>query len=182
VAYTIRTTGVCCALLAALPLAAYAQAEPAKPAEIAKTVDAFAGHWILKGTDSEPGAAPAALTATIDCRPAALGAAVSCQIAADVSGDHIEAATIIGYSPDERIVRWMEISSTGEYHDHRGPWNGDEIRFQPLAYSIAGETATELLAVSFPSAGRMRLKATTRTAAGDSVLDLTGTRDATAPK
>lgn len=181
-AYTICNIGVRCALLAALSFAAYAQPEPTKPPEIAKTVDEFGGHWTLKGTDSEPGAAPAALTATIDCKPAALGAAVTCRIDAEVSGDHIEAATIIGYSPDEHVVRWMEISSTGEYHDHKGPWSGDEIRFEPLSYSVSGEKATEYLSVAFPSPGRMRLKSTTHTAAGDSVLDLTGTRDAAAPK
>jgi len=130
----------------------------------------------LKGTDSEPGAAPAALTATIDCRPAALGAAVSCQIAADVSGDRIEAATIIGYSPDERLVRWMEISSTGEYHDHHGRWKGDRIEFEPLTYSAGGEKATELLTVAFPSPGNLSLKATTKLPSGESVLDCRGKR------
>ena len=179
--YTILKSLVRCTL-AGLPLAAHAQPEPAKPPEVAKTVNTFVGRWTLKGTDREPGADSVPVTATFDCRTAALGAAVDCRIEAGVHGARVEAAAVIGYSPDERVVRWMEISSSGEYHDHKGKWIGNELVFEPLAYSAGGEKATENLAVSFPSSGKMTLKSTTRTSAGDSVLILDGIRDGDATR
>jgi hypothetical protein len=163
--------------LGALPLAAGGEdAVPPLPG-VKKTVDTFAGHWVLAGTDSEPGAkAPFPVKAVIDCKPAALGVAVNCLIGADVSGSHIEAATVIGYSPNEHVVRWMEISSTGEYHDHRGTWRGNEIRFAPLTYTMAGAKMTEYLTTVFPSSEKMILRSVTRMSDGVSRLELTGTR------
>src|SRR5689334_12414968 len=106
---------------------------PARPPEVKRTVDAFAGRWSFVGIDLEPGAKAAAkLTMKIDCKRAALGAAVNCTIAGQSAGGRIEAAAVIGYSPDEKVVRWMEISSTAEYHDHRGVWKGSTIEFEPL--------------------------------------------------
>jgi hypothetical protein len=155
-------------------------AAPPAPPEVKKTVDAFAGQWTLTGTDREPGATtPAAVKATMDCKPAALNAAVACLIAADVSGARIEAATVIGYSPDEHLVRWMEISSTGEYHDHHGRWNGNQIRFEPLTYTAGGERMTEYFSLSLASGERMVWKATTKTRQGESRLELTATRAGT---
>jgi hypothetical protein len=83
-----------------------------------------------------------------------LNAAVTCLIAAEISGARIEAATVIGYSPDEHLVRWMEISSTGEYHDHHGRWQGSQIGFEPLSYTAAGERMTEYFSLSFASGDR----------------------------
>jgi len=164
-------------LLAVPSLLAHADDAPPAPPEVKKTVDAFSGHWTLTGTDREPGATtPAAVKGTMDCKPAALNAAVSCLIAADISGTRIEAATVIGYSPDEHLVRWMEISSTGEYHDHHGRWKGNQIGFEPLTYTAAGEQMTEYFALSFASGGQMIWKATTKTTAGESRLELSATR------
>ena len=164
-------------LLGAASLLAQAETAPPSPAEVKKTVDAFVGHWILTGTDLEPGAtAPAAVNGTMDCKSAALGAALSCLIAADISGARIEAATVIGYSPDDHLVRWMEISSTGEYHDHHGQWRGDRIVFEPLTYTVGGAKMTESFAVSFASSDRMHWKVTTKMLEGESRLELTGAR------
>jgi hypothetical protein len=147
---------------------------------VKKTVDALAGYWTLTGTDMEPAArTPVSVKATVDCRRAALGAAVSCLITADVSDTHVEAASVIGYSPDEHVVRWMEISSAGEYHDHRGPWKGTEIQFEPLTYTISGAMMTEYFAPSFPSPGRMIWKWRVETSEGTSRIELTGTRGST---
>jgi hypothetical protein len=145
--------------------------------EVKKTVDAFAGHWTLTGTDVEPGAKnPAPVRAIVDCKPAALGAAVNCLIAADISGTHVEAATVVGYSPDEGLVRWMEISSTGEYHDHRGPWKGNDIQFEPLTYTVSGAKMTEYFAASFPAPGTMVWKWRVDTNEGTSRIELVGRR------
>ena len=151
---------------------------PPPPPEIKKTVDAFVGHWTLAGTDQEPGTAkPEHFNVVMDCKRAALGAAVACTIAGKVPGvGAIEASTVIGYSPDEKRVRWMEISSTGEYHDHKGPWNGDAIEFEPLPFSVGGEQATEYLSIRFPSPGQQVVRSVTETAAGQSILEWSGRR------
>jgi hypothetical protein len=93
------------------------------PVEVKKTVDSLDGHWIFDGSDTEAGAKqPAKVTMDIDCKPAALGAAVACTLVGQIAGiGPVEAASVVGYSPDERLVHWMEISSTREYHDHKGP-------------------------------------------------------------
>ena len=150
----------------------------ATPPEVKRTVDAFLGHWVLAVRDTELGAKVSAhFEITIDCKPAALGAAVTCGFASQVPGvGPIEAASVIGYSPDEQLVRWMEISSIGEYHDHKGRWKGNGIEFEPLAYSIGGKQATEYLSVSFASPDQMTLRSVTETVDGKSILECAGER------
>ena len=172
-----RATVAAILMITVLPSMVHPQSkEPATPPEIKKTVDAFVGHWIIIGTDTEPGAkAPVRFELTLDCKSTALGAAVTCSFAGNLPNvGPIEAAAVIGYSPDEQVVRWMEISSTGEYHDHRGRWKGDGIEFEPLEYSVAGEKATEHLRVGFPASGKLTLTSVTETAEGKSVLECTG--------
>ncbi len=165
---------------------AHAQSEGVAkpPPEVKKTVDAFVGHWVLTGTDQEPGSQePVHFKLAIDCKRASLGAAVSCLIAGRLPGvGPVEAAAVIGYSPDEQQVRWMEISSTGEYHDHKGRWNGDTIEFEPLSYSISGRQATEHLSIRFPSAGQQMLRSVTETSEGKSILEWSGKRRKLNPK
>lgn len=102
---------------------------PKAPPEVKKTVNALAGRWHFEGTDSEPrAAAPQRVVMEIECRQAALGTAVACTLTGRMAGfGPLEAAAIVGYNQDEHLVHWMEISSTGEYHDHRGKWKGDRI-------------------------------------------------------
>ena len=110
-------------MVAFLPLRIHPQSkQSANPPEIKKTVDAFVGHSVVTGADAEPAAkAPVKFELTLDCKRTALGAAVTCGLTGKMPNvGPIEAAAVIGYSPDEQVVRWMEISSTGEYHDHRG--------------------------------------------------------------
>jgi hypothetical protein len=154
-----------------------AENAPPPPPEVKKTVDAFAGHWTLTGSATEPDTKSASsVKATMDCKPAALGAAVNCLVAADISGSRIEAVAVIGYSPDERSVRWMEISSSGEYHNHRGAWRGETIQFEPLSYTVMGVKMIEYFMISFQSPDNMDFKATTKTPEGTSRLKLVGTR------
>ena len=164
-------------LMALAAPAAFADDAPSLPPEVKKTVDAFVGHWTLTGTDMEPGAkAPAPVKAVIDCKSAANGLAVNCLTHADVSGSPVEAASVIGYSPDEHVVRWMEISSSGEYHDHRGVWKGNEIDFEPLTYTVSGAKMTEYFTPSFPSPGKTAWKWAVETSEGKSHIELAGTR------
>jgi hypothetical protein len=151
--------------------------QPVIAPEIKKTVDAFVGHWILTGTDIEPGLVPVKFELTLDCKRTALGAAVTCGFAGKLPNvGPIEAAAVIGYSPDEQVVRWMEISSTGEYHDHKGRWKSDEIEFEPLEYSVSGKKATEYLHLAFPTAGALKLASVTQTDDGKSVVECAGKR------
>ena len=162
-----------------LPLRVQPQSnESAAPSEIKKTVDAFVGHWTISGTDTEPGAKePAKLELTLDCKRTALGAAVTCDFAGNIPNlGPIEAAAVMGYSPEERVIRWMEISSTGEYHDHGGRWKGDELEFKPLEYPIAGKKATQYLRIGFPASGKLTLSPVPETTEGKSVLECTGQR------
>jgi hypothetical protein len=165
------------------PLLCLSIAVLAQPADnidpfVKKIVDALAGQWTLQGTDREPGAQkPAEVRMKFDCRPAALGTAVACHLSGDVGGlGPVEAATIIGYNPDEHLVHWMEISSTSEYHDHKGVWNGDTIDFEPLVYTAMGKKSTEKFTLRFPSKGKMVLMSTTETEGSVSQIDGTATR------
>jgi hypothetical protein len=146
--------------------------------EVRKTVDALVGHWSLDGTSTGPGGKePLKVTAEIDCKVAALGAAIACALRGDVSGSGpIGAATIVGYDPEERIVHWMEISSTGEYHDHRGKWNGRTIVFEPLVYICSGKKCTERFRLSFPSTNTFILNSVTEAAGGQSTIQGTAKR------
>ncbi len=155
--------------LTILPLAVHGQNKgTAIPPEVKKTVESFLGHWTLTGTYTEPNSkTPSHLTVTIDCESAARGMAVNCRMASDeTGGGHVEAASVIGYSPDEQLVRLMEISSSGSYHDHKGPWRGNEIQFEPLTYSISGKKVIEYFAISFPSLGKITVKSVTETTEG----------------
>jgi hypothetical protein len=175
------------ALIALVGMSAAVQGQSkgeAIPPEITKTVNAFRGYWVLNGVDTEPSfQTPVHFQLTISCKPAALGAAVSCDFVGRLPGvGRIEAASVIGYSPEEQVIRWMEISSTGEYHDHRGKWKGDGIDFEPLEFSISGNKATEDLSVAFPSPGKLILRSVTETAEGKSTLQCTGKRLSSKPR
>jgi hypothetical protein len=142
------------------------------PSQVKRTADAFVGQWSFEGSDAEPGVKERLkVTMNIDCRLVAPGAAVACTLSGNVANSGpIEAANIIGYDPEEQIVHWMEISSTGEYHDHRGKWKGEIIAFEPLVYKSAGKKCTETFTLSFPSSGTFVLKSVTKTAEGLSTI------------
>lgn len=113
----------------------------------------------------------------IDCKLAALGAAVACTLIGSVASfGPIEATAIVGYNPDEQVVHWMEISSTSEYHDHKGRWKGDRIEFEPLVFTVLGKKNTEMFTLSFPSAGTLLLKSVTETVEGNSTIAGTAKR------
>jgi len=149
------------------------------PPEIRQTVHRLLGHWKFQGTDTEPkNKEPSKVALTIDCRPTALGAAVVCDLRGNVAGSgSVEATAIVGYSPDEHVVRWMEISSSGEYHDHRGDWKGNSLEFQPLSYTVLRKRYTEKFSLRFPSDGELLLKSVTESIDGVSTIAGTATRN-----
>jgi hypothetical protein len=164
-------------VITASTLAAHAEGSSAGTVEVKKTVDTLVGHWVLTGTDMEPGAkASVPAKVIMDCAPTALRKAVSCHVWVDLGSEHIEATFLIGYNPDEQVVRWMEIASSGEYHDHKGHWNGDEIQFEPLRYAISGVKMTEYFTAGFPSPGKTKWKWTVEASHGNQIVELTGSR------
>jgi hypothetical protein len=161
--------------LSSMAVASYAQSKSESrtlPPEVKRTVDALVGHWSFRGSDVEPGVKePLNVSMEIDCWLAVLGTAVACALRGNIENSGpIEAATIVGYDPDEQIVHWMEISSTGEYHDHKGKWKGDMIVFEPLVYMSAGKKCTERFSLSFPSIATFALNSVTETTAGLSTI------------
>lgn len=171
------------ALLIALPLAVRGQSRrPAAPSPARRVVDAFSGRWILTGSYTESSSAsPVRLTVTIQYEPALLGNAVICRTASDDSrGGHTEIACIIGYSPDDQRIHLMEVSSSGSYHEHKGTWVGDEIRFDRLTKYEGGKRIVEDFSVGFPSPGVMRIKSVEKTGEGISTMEIVGRRVASA--
>ena len=155
-------------------------AEPRDEDHVKGTVAALKGHWSFHGsvTDSVT-KTPAVLTVLMDCRPAALGAAVACALSGQVAGaGPIAAAMVIGFNPSDQRVYWMEISSTGEFHTHRGAWRGNAIEFEPLVTPSERGSSTELFQLTFSSADNLLLKSTTTGADGSSTIEATAQRRA----
>jgi hypothetical protein len=171
-------------LLAVLTPCELVGAEAKPPVDdVKKTVAAFAGHWSFHGSVTESGStASAILTAVMDCKSAVSGTAVACSLSAKVDVSTITAAILIGFNGADGRVYWMEISSTGEYHAHRGRWRGDTIEFEPLVTPAEHGSSTETLQVAFPSKGTLRLKSTTATTDASSTIEATALRRATPAK
>ncbi len=146
--------------------------------EVKRTTDAFLGHWTMTGMLREPNARePVRLTSRMDCELTALGKAVTCHVVTDgTDGSRVELTSVIGFSPDERMVRLMEISSSGSYHDHRGRWHGTKIVFEPLTYSVSGRRTTEHFSISVPAPGKVTIESTEEGAGGKSTMELAGAR------
>jgi hypothetical protein len=156
----------------------YGQTDAAAiPPEVKKTVAALLGHWVLTGTDTESGEAPMHFKLRMDCTSTALGKAVIAHFFGRLPDlGRFEASTVIGYSPEEQVVRWMEITSTGEYHDHRGRWHGEVIEFEPFKFTTSGKEATEYFSIGFPSTDTLSMKSVTETSEGKSIMECTGKR------
>lgn len=166
-------------ILTARPRMAHGQSGgSAAPPEVKRTVEAFLGHWNLTGSYTEPNSkTPSRLTVTIQCESAALRMAVICRMASDeTGGGHVEMASIIGYSPEERLVRLMEVSSSGSYHEHKGRWSGNVIQFELLSKSVAGKQIIEDFSIGFPSPGKMTVRSVEETAESKATMDLVGTK------
>jgi len=117
------------------------------------------------------GRAPIDLTSKMDCELTALGKAVTCKVVTDgTDGSRVELTSVVGFSPDEGIVRLMEISSSGSYHDHRGQWQGDQT------YSVSGRKTTEHFTISIPEPGKITIESIEEGTEGKSTMKLSGAR------
>jgi len=146
--------------------------------EVKRTTDAFLGHWTMTGTLREPNARePVRLTSRMDCELTALGKAATCHVVTDgTDGSHMELTSVVGFSPDEHLVRLMEISSSGSYHDHRGRWQDRKIVFEPLTYSVSGRRTTEHFSIGVPAPGKLTIESTEEGVSGQSTMELAGAR------
>lgn len=152
--------------------------DAAQSPEIRKTVDSFLGHWTMTGTYREPNALSAVkLTSKMDCELTALGKAVTCHVVTTGSdGSRVELTSVVGFSPDEGLVRLMEISSSGSYHDHKGQWRDNQIVFEHLTYSVLGRKTTEHFSIEVPAPGKMKIESVEEGSDGKSTMELSGAR------
>jgi hypothetical protein len=125
----------------ASPLPATAPASPgALPPEVKKTVDAFAGTWLFKGTFTLSGSAPEGTTENLVCTKTALGRGVYCH---DVSPGAFEESQLIAYDKRSGRVRFMIVASNGEVSDRVCRWTDDRtLACEPYA---AGTGADQML-------------------------------------
>lgn len=165
------------ALLMARPVAGQGEsAVSVAPPETKRTVDAFVGRWNLTGTYSEANSKePVRLTVAMQCEPALRGVAVTCRMQSDDSGgSHVEVASIIGYSPEDKLIHLMEAPTAGAWHEHKGHWVGDVIQFERMTKLEGGKQVIEDFSIGFPSPGAMRVTSYERTPEGSSTMDIVG--------
>jgi carbon monoxide dehydrogenase subunit G len=116
-----------------------------QPPEIKKTVDAFAGRWIMDTTITAPGSAPQKAPLKVTCRETAGRRAVTCDMIGNIPGSGpMEAAFIVGYDTFGKRVHFMAITSDEEVHDHVCRWtDASTLACDPLKGGLMGEPVTE---------------------------------------
>jgi hypothetical protein len=140
---------------------------PPRPADMKKTVEAFAGNWLLDATITMPGAPPQKTKLAFDCKKTALGKAVICNADGNFPGTGpSQAAFLVGYDTLGKAVHFMGVTSDDEVHDHKCQWKTPaSLECEPLKGGSGGEPVTEEL--SFVSGkGMLTLKSTTITKDG----------------
>jgi carbon monoxide dehydrogenase subunit G len=157
---TVATAAAFLALALALPLAAgaadapKAPAPPAErkpPAELKKTVDAFAGTWSYDGTVTMPGAKPVKAPIEMACKKGALGKAVACTFSGNIPGSGpLEASLLVGYDTFHKNVHFMAMTSDEEVHDHVCNWrSATDLVCEPLKGGLMGDEVTEDFSLTF---------------------------------
>jgi uncharacterized protein DUF1579 len=165
--------------LATTVLAQEKPAMPPAPPEVQKTVDAFAGKWTFDAKLTAAGMpAPAPVKLSMDCQKTALGTAVLCSGKGEATGlGPMEMGLVAGYDPEEKLVRFMIITSGGEFHDHKGVWKDKDLVFEPLKYTTGGQAMTEDFSFTVVSDKSMSFKSVVTKADGSKeTFEGTGTR------
>lgn len=132
------------------PGATPAVAAATPPPEIKKTVDAFAGRWVMDTTITAPGGPPQKAPLKVTCRKTAAGKAVACDMVGNIPGSGLmEAAFIVGFDTFSKRVHFMAITSDEEVHDHVCRWTDDvTLTCDPLKGGLMGEPVTEDFVIS----------------------------------
>jgi carbon monoxide dehydrogenase subunit G len=136
-------------------------AAAAQPPEIKKTVDAFAGRWIMDTTITAPGSAPQKAPLKVTCRETAGRKAVTCDMVGNIPGSGLmEAAFIVGFDTFGKRVHFMAITSDEEVHDHVCRWtDASTLACDPLKAGLMGEPVTEDFVIT-SGAHRLSFKST----------------------
>ena len=165
-------------LLLAAPLATSAMEPPKTPAEVQKTVDAFAGRWSLATTMTTPGAkTPTKFAEKLDCKRVSGGRAVVCTETAKVPGlGAMDFTHLISYDEERKAVHWFAVGSTGEVHDHTCRWSDDKtLDCGTFKATMGGVPMTQVFKAVFDG-NKVTLIATTTTPEGDTKLESAGKR------
>lgn len=116
------------------------------PPEVKKTVAAIGGTWKGQLTAKVPGAPPANISWTMDCRPVALNAGALCTNGGSASFGEMAESCLLAFDPQGKAVHYMCVTSMGEVHDHKGRWTDPKtIDFEPLRAGMMGQEVTETL-------------------------------------
>jgi hypothetical protein len=119
---------------------------PSSPPEVKKTVAAISGTWKGQLIAKLPGAPPASISWTMDCKPVALNAGASCTNGGSASFGEMAESCLLAFDPQGKAVHYMCVTSMGEVHDHRGHWTDPKtIDFEPLQAGMMGQEVTETL-------------------------------------
>jgi hypothetical protein len=120
------------------------------PAELKKTVDAFAGRWSFDGTVTMPGAKPVKAPLEMSCKGGALGKAVACTLSGNIPGSGpLEASILVGFDTFHKNVHFMAMTSDEEVHDHVCSWrSATELVCDPLRGGLMGDEITEDLSLT----------------------------------
>jgi hypothetical protein len=124
-------------------------AAASRPPEIKRTVDAFAGRWVMDTTITSPGSPPQKAPLTVICRQTATGKAVTCDMSGNIPGSGpLEAAFIVGFDTFGKRVHFMAITSDEEVHDHVCQWtDARTLTCDPLKGGLMGDSVTEDLVI-----------------------------------
>ena len=149
----------------------------APPPEIAKTVDAFNGKWVLETTMTRPGGKRVKFEEKLDCRKGAQGHSAICIDRFTAPGEGpTEYNYLVGYDVDTKIVHLFAIGSPGEVHDHSCKWSSEKVlECVPLTAALNGQPITETFALTFDG-NKLTMKRTTSTANGPIAFEATGRR------
>ncbi len=113
----------------------------------------------------------------MDCRSAALGSGAVCTSEGTASIGAMSQTCLLAYSPEERTVHYMCVTSMGEVHDHKGQWKTNSIEFVPLEGFLSGGRMVENVTMSFPDRATIKTRSVV-TLPDSSVMtfDFTGAR------
>ena len=120
------------------------------PPEVKQTVDAVLGSWNGQMTAVVPGAGSETFPWKMDCNRAALGSGAVCTSEGTASIGPMAQSCLLAYSPEEKAVHYMCVTSMGEIHDHKGQWKTNSIEFAPLEGFLSGGRMVENVTMSFP--------------------------------
>lgn len=144
---------------------------------VLQTVAAVLGSWTGQMTALVPGAGSETFPWKMECHSAALGSGAACTSEGTASIGPMAQSCLLAYSPEEKVVHYMCVTSMGEIHDHKGQWKGGAIEFAPLEGFLSGGRMVENVTISFLDPATIKTRsAVTLPDSSVMTFDFTGTR------